>query len=1151
MRTGSITSLEEKLLKKSDRLVEGSRSDEGGGLGMARAPSEGREETRAFVGRDRDLHELATLMDAAAAGHGVLVLVTGEPGIGKTRLVEELAAYAAGSGVRVLWSGCWRADEAPAFWPWVQLLRAYIRDSDRATVMAEFGHEAAEVARLVPEIAERVTDTPARPVLEPEQARFRMFDSVTTCFKQAAAAQPLLLILDDLHWSDKPSLLLLRFLAHELRGTRLLVVGLYRDVELTRTHPLATLLGELTSEHRRMLLRGLSGTEVAELFALATCEQPEQDLVTVIQQMTDGNPFYVREVARLLASQDRLYDPFSYEPRTVGIPHGVQDVLEHRLGQLSPLCVELLSAAAVIGHEFSLDLVAPLADLSHERQAKLLEEAAAARLVDELPEEATRYRFACTLVREICYEQLRPSQQVRLHRLAGQAIEEHYRDQIEGHLGALAYHYGRAAADGNAGKAAEYAILAGQQAINVLAYEEAASHFASALRLLEIAEPAATVKRVELLLALGAAQTAASELPAARAAYEEAAVLARSIRAGELLAEAALGLGMGFTSGIVDELEVRVLEEALEVLDDVDSAQRARVLARLAKALIFTPALDRRAALSEQAVAMARRIGDPATLAAVLHDQHVAIWGLASPTERLATATEVVRLAEGSGNHALALQGRTLRIRNLLELGDMPAFEAEIMTYARMTSELRQLTYRWYVPLLQATRAALIGRFEEAERLAEQGLALGQRAHHQGVTVVFPVALTMIRFAQGRCAELESLLREQVERYPALLGWRATLAYALAEASREAEARVELERFAVDDFATLPRDFTWVSSLTFLALTCTLLGDARTAAKLYEHLLPYETGYVAVSRLGIGGAGAVAHYLGLLCATMARWDEAARHLEAAMAMNTRIGAAPFTANSRYHYAQVLLARGLPGDDARAHEHLEQALATARALGIRLQEWPRHSGIATVIPPDPQRGPAETAGSKISQEGVFRKEGEYWTIAYRTGPFRLKEMRGLAYLARLMAHPGRELHALDLAAWGHGEPHAPAPSWDNGGEAVLDQQAKTAYRRRFTELAEELEEAERWEDQERISRAKLEIDALTEQLAQAVGLGGRDRKVATDAERARVSVTKAIKAAIRRISAHDSDLGGHLANSVKTGTFVAYVPDPAVSISWRL
>jgi tetratricopeptide (TPR) repeat protein len=812
-----------------------------------------------------------------------------------------------------------------------------------------------------------------------------------------------------------------------------------------------------------------------------------------------------------------------------------------------------LSAAAVIGDEFPLDLVAPLAGLAHERQVQLLEEATAARLVDELPGAVARYRFAHSLVREVCYERLRPPQRAQLHRLAGETIEERCSGQIDDYLVELAYHFAQAGG-GNVPKAVDYASRAGHQAYERLAYEEAVSHYVHALQLLRAAEPADPVTRCELLLALGMAQRAASQLPAARETYEQAAGLARTMGAGPLLARAALGLSVEFTSGIVDDLEVKLLEEALDLLGDTDSALRARVLGRLAKALLFTPLRDRRSMLCDQAVATARRVGDPATLAEVLYEWHVATWSAANPEERLDVATEVVRLAERSGDRALALQGRALRLGDLLELGDMPALEAEIEAYDRLTSALRQLHYRWHIPLLRATQATLAGRFEEAERLAEEGLALGERVQHQGVMVFFPVAIAMIRFAQGRYGELEPLLREQVRRYPALPGWRASLAYALADAGRQAEARIEYERLAIDDFAGLPRDFTWVTNLTFLALVCGLLGDTKRAGMLYELLLPHAAENVRVSRIGVGSAGPVAHYLALLAATRGRWDDAARHFEAAIRMNARTGAAPFMVNSWYHYAQTLRARGRTGDQEQAQEHLARAVATAQALGIRLPQVADARGPAQ----DPQPEPAKPIAREIARESAFSKEGEFWTITYRSRSFRLKDRLGLAYLARLLTQPGHELHALDLVTWASGggngsirhEPFAAALRSD-GGEAVLDQQTKAAYRSRLTELAAELEEAESWQDMERAARAKLEIDALTEQLAQAVGLGGRDRTMANDAERARVSVTKAIKNAIRRIAAHDAALGEHLAHSVKTGIFVVYAPDPAISVSWSV
>jgi tetratricopeptide (TPR) repeat protein len=411
-------------------------------------------------------------------------------------------------------------------------------------------------------------------------------------------------------------------------------------------------------------------------------------------------------------------------------------------------------------------------------------------------------------------------------------------------------------------------------------------------------------------------------------------MVAKRIGAADPLARAALGLGVEFTVGVVDDVEIRLLEEALTALGEADSVLRARVLARLAKALLWTRQEDRRAALSEQAVQVARRVGDPGTLAAVLHDRHMAIWGFANAEERLDITGEEIELAEGCGDRDLAVRARASRIANLLELGDIEALEREIARHDRETHQLRQLQYRWHVPLLRANQAAIAGRFAEAERLAEEGLAVGRRAHHQGV-LFFHLGMVMaIRFGQGRFPEVIEVLRETDRRYPSLALWRCAVAYALVEAAREDEALVEFERQVKDELASVPRDHLWTTCMAFLALTCAALHDSDRAVGLYELLLPYARYNNRMTRIGVGSMGPIAHYLGLLAATVARWEDAAGHFETAMQMSTRMAAPVFLANTRYHYVQALLASASPGEESR--DLMDQALVSARALGIRLQ-----------------------------------------------------------------------------------------------------------------------------------------------------------------------------------------------------------------------
>jgi tetratricopeptide (TPR) repeat protein len=796
------------------------------------------------------------------------------------------------------------------------------------------------VAQLLPEVAEVVPDLEPPPSLDPETARFRLFDAVASFLRRAARETSLVMILDDLHWADRSSLLLLEHVARVLAESRVLLVGTYRDVEVSRHHPLSDTLAELIRQPvtSRLALHGLSEAEVARCIAAVSGTEPAPEVVAAVHSQSEGNPFFVGEIARLLVSEHRLGANSRLE---LTIPEGVREVIDRRLNRLTESCNRLLAVAAVEGRDFDLNVVSEAAGLPASDVLEILDEAVDAHLVTETGHGPGRYRFAHALVREVVYTGLRATERARLHHGVGEAIERHQQAETDARLAELAHHFLQCATIGDADKAVEYASRAGRLALDMLAYEQAAGHLEGALRALTFAHQDDGYRRGELLLVLGEAQRAAGDLAPARASYEQAATVAKRIGAAELLARAALGLGVEFTVGVVDDVEIRLLEEALTALGNGDSPLRARVLARLAKALLWTRQEDRRAALSEQAVQVARRVGDPGTLAAVLHDRHMAIWGFANAEERLDITGEEIDLAERCGDRDLAVRARASRIANLLELGDIHALEMEIARHDHETRQLRQLQYRWHIPLLRASQAAIAGRFPEAEQLAEDGLEVGQRAHHQGVLLFHLGAVMAIRFGQGRFPETLGVLQATEQRYPSVAVWRCGMAYALVEAAHEDEALVEFERQVRDEFALVARDHLWTTCMAFLALTCAALHDAHRAAQLYELLLPYARYNNRMTRIGIGSLGPIAHYLGLLAATMTRWDAAANHFDAAMQTSTRMAAPVFLANSRYHYAQTILAT--PGRGEAARELMDQALTTAGALGIRLQLEGRSPG----------------------------------------------------------------------------------------------------------------------------------------------------------------------------------------------------------------
>lgn len=682
-----------------------------------------------FVGRERAMTELHAALADVLAGRGRLVFLVGEPGIGKTRTADELAAGARKEGMRTYAGRCYEAAGAPAFWPWVQILRGL-----GAPLLSELGADAADVAKLVPELEERLSDRAPAMSVAPEQARFRLFDTITSLLKQASRNQPLVLILDDLHWADKPSLLLLQFLVREIRDASILVVGTYRDVELKRTHPLAQLLGDLAREPHceRITLRGLDEKDVADFLAASAGKRPSDSLVGAIHQMTEGNPFFIGEIVRWLAEAGRLdaEEPPDAGAWSVVLPQGVREAIGRRLDALSEECNQILTLACVIGREFGLGLLERLTDLSVDRILAALDEAIAARIVSRPLAAVGRYSFSHTLIRESLYEELTTPLRVRLHRQVGAVLEElHPSDPAR--LSELAHHFFQAAAAGDVEKAVDYEARAAERALQLLAHEQAVAHYERALEALDLKASPEQERRVDLLLALGEAQSRSGERDKARRTFQRAAEIARSLSSAERLALAALGFGGRAEFGSVhDSMRVALLEEALGKLGEADGNLRARILSCLTGTAPYSDSMEMRGALSRQAVELARSVGDRGTLAWALRARAWALLGPDHVDERFAIGTELLELAERRRDKGSAFVGREFRFGVLLALGEVTAADRELAAMEQLARELRQPLELWFVTWFRASRALADGRYEDAERLMQEGLTLGQRAQH-------------------------------------------------------------------------------------------------------------------------------------------------------------------------------------------------------------------------------------------------------------------------------------------------------------------------------------------------------------------------------------------------------------------------------------
>jgi class 3 adenylate cyclase len=884
-----------------------------------------------YVGREHELDRLREAVDAALSGRGSLQLLVGEPGIGKTRAAEELATFARVSGARVYWGRCREDEGAPAYWPWVQAVRSYARDADPVALAWQLGGGAAEVAQLIPEVAEKLDIEPAKGS-DSEEARFRLFDSVTSLLLAAARDRPLVIVLDDLHWADEPSLLLLLFAAREVASSGLLILGTYRDVELGRHHPLARVLGEISGIEgsARIPLRGLGVGAVERYIEMTSGAPSPPGLAEAVQEQTDGNPFFVGEVVRLLASEGKLTGGASVAE--LEIPQGVREVVGRRLDRLSEETNEGLRVAAVIGRDFDEDLVARVVKQPPEVLVKAAEEAIAERLVTDLGN--GRYSFAHALVRDTLYEELSAPKRSALHERTGRAIEEICGGNVEDRLGELANHFLAAAPRGDLAKAIDYAQQAGAQDMEQLAYEDAVDVYSRALEVLELIEKPDEALRCRLLLVLGGAEAKSARVADARDAFERAADSARRLDDTDSLVGAAIGIALMSDAGRLDEKLLALLDEALERIGPERTARRAALLtAKSAEMYWVDNDVSESDRLVSEAIEIAREIDSPSTLAAALQRKIFIPAGPDAPRIRLSLADEIVELGERSGDREAAVRGHAYRLWSLLELGDISAADRELETYITLADELRMPEHTWYTAALRGMRSLLDGDIEEAERLAQEGRRAGNRAEQAVAEQWYGIQMIQIRSMQGRAAELLPAVRDLAERFPGIPAWRGGQVTLAARSGDVELARRELDRFAADDFQVFPRDVNWFSAMSLVGEAVALADDTKHAERVYELLLPYEGLVIVVARAAACN-GSVDRVLGLLAKVMGRLDDAERHLGHAVEISTRMNDRPGMALSGLALAEVLLERDRDNDRELALELLADVLGTAREMGAR-------------------------------------------------------------------------------------------------------------------------------------------------------------------------------------------------------------------------
>ena len=816
-----------------------------------------------FVGREAER--------ARAAGERGLVVIEGEAGVGKTRLALELARAVRDAGGVALVGRCSEEPLRP-YEAWAEALRPLVDD-------AEAGHREA-LARLYGE-----TDAS-----DAEGERFGLFEAVRELLAEVAASWPVLVVLDDLHWADRPTLLLLAHLVRAPEGPAVRLVGTYRSSDLHRDHPLGALLADARREHmaERVALRGLTAEATATLVAASTGPQTSQRVARAVHAETAGNPFFVVEIARHLAETG------AYSVTEVGLPESVREVLGRRIERLGARVHAVLRDAAVLGERFSLHALQGDPD----SLVDALDVALAAGLVREEVGPAGTYAFAHALVRQTLYEELSAARRVRAHAAAAQRLLALRRAGRPVSAAELAHHLLEAAPVGDPEAAALEAGRAATEATAALAWEEAAAHAERGLQALEWLDAPPAELHAGLLLAQGEAQMRAGEREPARAALREAIAAYTALGRPEELARSALALGgVGIVIARPDEEVAGAIEAALAALPPDADRTRARLLARLAIERYYEPPGDARRRLSDAALDAARRAGDDATLAAALNARHVALWDPDHAHERLAVAEEMIAVAERAGDRELALQGRNWRVVDLFELGRIGAWWEQVTNHGEMAEALRLPTYAWYTPLWSGVRAVLEGRFEDAARARERARALGAAAGDGNAELFTDMLEYGERMLQGALTAYDlRYAEEQIRSSPAGIAYRTAYAWLLADAGRTDEARAELAALAPDRFAVVPFDANWMSAMAELSEAALLLGERDHAAVLRELLTPYAGSTTPAGR-ATAQYGLVEDFLGRLGLLLGA-SQARGQLDRALRFYERHGWEPFARRAR-------------------------------------------------------------------------------------------------------------------------------------------------------------------------------------------------------------------------------------------------------------
>ncbi|HEX2414828.1 MAG TPA: AAA family ATPase [Thermoleophilaceae bacterium] len=901
-----------------------------------------------LVGRGAERTQLAAAWAEAREGARRIVLMCGEPGIGKTRLAAHMAHEARREGAIVLYGRC-DDDVGVPYQPWREALGHLVEVAPSELLQRHVDRHGGELIRLVPDLAERLPEVPQPQSTDPETERYLLFGAATGILQEASQSASVLLVLDDLHWAGLPTLTVLKHLHVAAPAMPMLVLATYRTPDGTGSGALATLLADLRREPgvERMELAGLEAHEAKTLLeteAGHALGERGGALAGDLHRETAGNPFFLGEMVRHLVESNAITRDAEgrwtagADLAALKLPASIHEVVSGRVARLGPDAERILRTAAVIGRDFDLDLLEDVCGVGEDELLDTLDAATAGALLTESPEQNGRFSFAHALVSHVLSERLTGARRARLHERIAGALEQRAGSNGNGYPRELASHWAAVPGAEAQAKARGYAVDAGRAALAQLAPDEAVSWFEQALSIDAALPEGERATRSELLLDLGRAQLQAG-IPEFRETLLDAARSAEAAGDIDRLVRAALSNSRGYfsTAGSVDHERIAVLEAALDHAATGDP-RRAHLLALLAAELLWSADHERRRALSDEAVRLARTGGDRAALVDALTLRVTAVWWPETLAERLETTAEMVALADALGDPVRQFWALVWRGMTSVQGGDAGDADRCLELLGRLADRLGQPRLHFVLGTQRTWRAQLAGQLHEAEGLADEAVALGMDAGEPDALSLYAAQLGPIRWQQDRLAELTDLLAQIAEDVPAVAVFASMSALAELEAGRHEIAREQLERAALDGFAGLPADPVQLGSFVLWAEVAARLGAKTAAAALLQRLEPWRDQVVLDA---LGTLGSASRGLGLAAATLGRSAEADAHFAHALGVHERMGAPSLAARTQLDWGASLMGGG-DGDHLRGRELLARAADGARTLGLTALEQRAHA-----------------------------------------------------------------------------------------------------------------------------------------------------------------------------------------------------------------